>query len=91
MFYGSGGKMWIKCQKLMDGPGPSEAIVSVRTVGGEEEVVVYTGLLSNDSLEVGPGVSRQHDRVLIELPRETATGRWRVWIPASEVVERAPA
>ena len=79
--------MRIKCQRLMDGPGPSEAIVSVHTTQGEEEVVVYTGLLTNGYLDVGPRLSSQPDRVLVELPRESASGRWRVWIPASEVVE----
>jgi len=77
--------MLIKCQRLMEGPGPSEAIVSIRTTKGEEEVVVYTGLLTNGYLEVGPQLFGQSDRVLVELPRESASGRWRVWIPASEV------
>lgn len=79
--------MRIKCQRLMDGPGPSEAIVSIRTTKGEEEVVVYTGLLTNGYLEVGPQLSGQRDRVLVELPRESASGRWRVWIPTSEVAK----
>ena len=79
--------MLIKCQRLMEGPGPSEAIVSIRTTKGEEEVVVYTGLLINGYLEVGPQLSGQSDRVLVELPRESASGRWRVWVPTSEVVE----
>jgi len=77
--------MLIKCQRLMEGPGPSEAIVSIRTTKGEEEVVVYTGLLTDGYLEVGPQLFGQSDRVLVELPRESASGRWRVWIPASEV------
>jgi hypothetical protein len=89
LFLCHGGQMYIKCQRLMDGPGPSEAIVSVRTTKGEEEVVVYTGLLSNGCLNVGPRLIDQPDRVLVELPREAASGRWRVWIPTSEVVERA--
>jgi len=79
--------MLIKCQRLMEGPGPSEAIVSVCTTQGEEEVVVYTGLLTNGYLEVGPKLSSQPNRVLVELPRESASGRWRVWIPTSEVAE----
>jgi hypothetical protein len=81
--------MFIRCRKLMDGPGPSEALVSVITTDGEEEVVVYAGLLSNGSLEVGPRLLSNNDRVLVELPREAASGRWRVWIPTSEVLEGA--
>ena len=46
---------------------------------------MYTGLLINGYLEVGPQLFGQSDRVLVELPRESASGRWRVWIPASEV------
>jgi hypothetical protein len=81
-----GGKMQIRCRRLMEGPGPSETIVSIHTTTGEEEVVVYTPLLSNGYLDVGPQLSRQSDRVLVELPREAASGRWRVWVPTSEVV-----
>ena len=85
--------MLIKCQQLLDGPGPSEEIVSVKTADGIlEEVVVYTGLVKDGYLQVGPEVGRKEDKVLVELPRETASGRWRIWVRESEtVMEAVPA
>ena len=80
--------MQIKCKHLMDGPGPSEAIVSIVTADGQqEEVVVYTGLLRDGYLEVGPVLGNRDGETLVELPRESASGRWRVWVPETEVVE----
>lgn len=79
--------MFIRCVRLMEGPGPSEAIVSVSTAEGKkEEVVVYTGLLKNGYLEVGPLLITHDRRSLIELPREAASGRRRIWISESDVV-----
>lgn len=80
--------MLIRCQLVMDGPGPSEAIVSIRTADGrDEEVVIYKGLLSGGFLEVGPAVHRTEEHILIELPREAASGQWRVWVKQSEASE----
>ena len=58
--------MFVKCIRLMDGPGPSEAIVEVSTADGKkEEVVVYTGnSLKNGYLEVGPLIGKENDRTL---------------------------
>ena len=80
--------MRINCKLLMDGPGPSDAIVSIRTVNDhEEEVVVYKGLLHNGFLEVGPVLHRGEGRALIELPRESTSGQWRIWVPEAELRE----
>lgn len=80
--------MLIQCKRLLSGPGPSEAIVSVKTFDGrEEEVIVYNGLLNGDMLDVGPILHREKDRVLIELPREAASGQSRIWVSASEMRE----
>lgn len=82
--------MLIKCQRLMDGPGPSEAIVGIRTMQGRlEEVIVDTSLLEGAYLNVGPAVTVQENRVLIELPRESASGSSRVWVLDSELVRGA--
>jgi len=80
--------MQIKCRRLMEGPGPSEAIVSIVTTDGQqEEVVVYTGSLQSGSLEVGPKLDTRDGETLVELPRESASGRWRVWVPEAEIVK----
>jgi hypothetical protein len=84
--------MLIKCTRLMDGPGPSEMVVSVKTLSGRtEEVVVYTGLVHGDCLDVGPIIFQKDDSVLIELPRESASGLVRVWVLTSELCEMRSA
>jgi hypothetical protein len=77
--------MRIKCHFLMEGPGPSEATVGIVTTEGEEEVVVDASLIKDDGLEVGRVLERTRDRALVELPRESASGRWRVWVRRSEL------
>jgi hypothetical protein len=67
----------------MRGPGPSETTVAISTADGEEEVVVDTALVHGEELEVRRVLERTRDRALIELPRESASGRWRVWVPRS--------
>jgi hypothetical protein len=69
----------------MEGPGPSEATVGIVTTEGEEEVVVDASLIKDDGLEVGRVLERTRDRALVELPRESASGRWRVWVRRSEL------
>jgi hypothetical protein len=36
---------------------------------------------------VGWPVSKQGDLALVELPRETHTGAWRVWVRRDELLE----
>lgn len=82
--------MLIKCTKIADGPGPSEATVSIKTVDGTpEEVILAQRLLKSDAMDVGAPLNVNPGQYLIELPRESASGRWRVWIPESEVVNAA--
>jgi hypothetical protein len=79
--------MLVKCTKIADGPGPSEAVVSIVTVDGpSEEVALSSRHFQNGTINVGAPLNAQKGQYLIELPRESASGRWRIWIPESEVV-----
>ena len=79
--------MIVKCQQIAEGPGPSEATVSILTVeGGREEVVLSKRMLQEGRMNVGAALSHEEGRYLIELPREAASGLWRIWVPESEVV-----
>lgn len=80
--------MRIRGTHIADGPGPSEVIVGILTVEGtREEVVLSKRLFQEGRVHVGSALLQEKDRYLIELPREAASGRWRIWIPASEVIE----
>lgn len=79
--------MLLKCRRVMDGPGPSEVVVAITVDGGIEELMVQESSLKNSALEVGSIVGRNNGLSLIELPRETASGKWRVWVPNDQVLQ----
>jgi hypothetical protein len=74
----------IKITRRESGPIPSEAVVTIPTTTGTEEVVVHTSQASEESVEAGY-IGEEGDRVLVELPRETVSGRWRIWVPRNAV------
>jgi len=64
---------------------PAEKIVRVEDAeGGIEEVSVATGNISENKL-MAYEIGRREGRVLVELPRESASGRWRIWVKESAV------
>ncbi|MBI1207382.1 MAG: hypothetical protein GC191_08840 [Azospirillum sp.] len=78
--------MRVKCKFEMDGPGPAEAVVSIQTADGHgEEVIVYKPSILHNMIEVGSTLQSDPaaKRALIELPRESVTGQWRIWVPLS--------
>jgi hypothetical protein len=80
--------MIVKCEMIAEGPGPSEATVGILTVEGyREEVVLAKRMLHHGTMNIGSPLLHEKGRYLIELPRETASGRWRIWIPESEVAD----
>jgi hypothetical protein len=77
--------MRVKCKPTMDGPGPSEKIVTIVTSSGHaEEVIVDSSIVAGNTVEVGR-IGEREDSVLIELPKESAAGNWRLWVPSTSV------
>jgi hypothetical protein len=74
----------VKITHRETGPIPSETLVRIPTTTGTEEVIVHNSQASDDTVEAG-FIGAEADRVLIELPRETVSGRWRVWVPKTAV------
>jgi hypothetical protein len=82
----------VKVQKIRNGMHPSEIVVAVALAdGGKEEIVVDQRSVKNNSLRVGYPVASKRDRVLIELPRESTRGLWRVWVSDKSVVREREA
>jgi hypothetical protein len=77
--------MRIRTDKRTAGPIPSETVVVIPTIEGEEQLVVHTSQVDDRGVEVGFIRERDDDTLLVELPRETMSGRWRVWVPKSAV------
>lgn len=70
----------VKVERVSDGRIPSEKIARVMTADGiEEEVFVAPEQIEGNCIFV-PEVAVEGDRVLVELPQESSSGRWRLWI-----------
>jgi predicted methyltransferase MtxX (methanogen marker protein 4) len=68
------------------GPTRSEKVIAIRTVtGSTEEVSVDASELNENGVEVD-FIGQKGDQVLVELRRETRTGRWRLWVSASAII-----
>ncbi len=88
----------IPCEVIAEGPGPNESIVRVRKIDSTwEEIVVpkqcivnlMMGGVSSSFLKVH--VIRFSDgKVLVELPRESAAGHWRLWWAPENMADTAP-
>ncbi|MER8412824.1 MULTISPECIES: hypothetical protein [unclassified Mesorhizobium] len=79
--------MKLKIKQIGEGNHPGEVVVSLDTTTGTERLVVHHRSLSGDSLDIGWPVDREDSNLLVELPRETINGSWRVWVPQGLVVE----
>lgn len=78
--------MRVKVTKLMDGPGPNEVLVKVETDQGHfEEVIVHSAAIESDTIDIGYPLHSENDRAFVELPRETMSGSWRIWVPMANV------
>jgi hypothetical protein len=65
---------------------PNEVVVSVPTKQGVERLVVHRRSLEDGALEIGYPILTEGDQYLVELPRETMRGLWRVWVAKSALV-----
>jgi hypothetical protein len=76
--------MKINCE-VVDGLMPMEKVARIKNADGKvEEVAVSTQHISDNALIVSE-IGRKDDRVLVELPSESSTGHWRVWVKAASV------
>lgn len=82
--------MRVKVEEVGKGLHPSEVVVQIQTVeGAPERLVIDRRSIVDGAIEVGYPVNRNNGYYLIELPRETIGGSWRVWISKDIVVGEA--
>lgn len=77
--------MRVKIQDEKPGLHPNEAVVGLKTTEGMERLVVHRRSISDNSLDIGYPISLGQNEYLIELPRETQSGAWRVWVEKDQV------
>lgn len=64
---------------------PGEKTVYIKRADGViEEITVSKNSVRNHTLEVGE-IGRKAKKILVEFPRESASGRWRVWVNQSSI------
>ena len=72
--------MRIKVREVGKGLHPSEVVVEIQTSDGMERLVVDKRTIETNSLSVGNPLRADNGKYLVELPRETMSGAWRVWV-----------
>lgn len=78
--------MKVKVQEVGKGLHPSEVVVGVRTNSGLERLVVNKRAIEGGALDIGYPINEDtNNNYLVELPRETQAGSWRVWVPKDQV------
>lgn len=81
--------MRVKIREIGEALHPSERVVEVTTSNGKERLVVDKRSIEAGTIAVGSPIARKTDLWLIELPRETMGGSWRVWVKRNLLVEDA--
>jgi len=77
--------MLIKLQGQREGPIPLQTVVTIAPARSRtEDVIVHRCQVHERSLEVAY-IGERDGLLLVELPRESLSGRWRVWVPKSAV------
>ena len=77
--------MKVRVAEIGEGLHPSEIVVGVQTKEGQQNLVVDKRSLLNGYLRVGFPIRQEGDDFFVELPRETVSGAWRVWVNKSEL------
>ena len=70
----------IRIEELGQGQHPSEVMISVATKDGRETLIVDRRSIKDHTIDVGYPVGSDGEHLLVELPRETMRGLWRVLI-----------
>ena len=82
--------MRLKVERIGDGLHPSEVVVGVKTTSGVQLFHIDQDSLAADgTINVGWPVGQDQDGklLLVELPSETASGSWRVWVDRNDLNE----
>lgn len=77
----------VSTTSVLGGLVPTEKIARIQMADGEiEEVSVSEDDINANNELMAYFIGRDKGgRVLVELPRESASGRWRLWVSANSV------
>lgn len=81
--------MRLKLRRVSPGLRPNEVVAVIKTIDGDEAVVIHKKAIDDrNTISVGYPIRERYGKFLVELPRETLKGSWRVWVYESEVEDR---
>jgi hypothetical protein len=84
------GRTKIMCKvncEVTKGLMPSEVVARILNAeGGFEEVAVPTQQIVGKML-IASEIGRHEGKVLVELPGESSSGRWRIWVKEQSIGE----
>ena len=78
--------MRVKVRQIGKALHPSEVVVELQTVSGDERLAVDRESVQENSLSVGWPIAKKKGQYLVELPRETMSGTWRVWVKQNQIL-----
>jgi hypothetical protein len=72
--------------KIVRGAIGSERIAYITTAEGVCAEVVLSAAQTGTNHILAAEVARDNNNVLIELPQETSSGYWRVWVDKNQIL-----
>ncbi len=72
--------------KIIRGATRSERIAYIKTAEGINAEVLLSAAQTGSDHVFAAEVARDNGNVLIELPQETSSGYWRVWVKKNQVL-----
>ena len=72
--------------KIIRGATKSERIAYIKTAEGINAEVLLSAAQTDSDHVFAAEITRDNGNVLIELPQETSSGYWRVWVKKNQVL-----
>ena len=72
--------------KVLRGSIKSERIAHIKTAEGIQTEVLLSAAQTGSDHILAAEIARDNGNVLIELPQETSSGYWRVWVNKSQIL-----
>ena len=72
--------------KVIKGANRSERIAYIKTAEGVRAEVLLSAAQTGSNHILAAEVARDNNNVLIELPQETSSGYWRVWVEKNQLL-----
>ena len=79
--------MKLKVAEIGKALHPDEVVVAIRTLTGTETLVVDRASIGSGFIGVGFPIRATGEKFLVELPSESQSGTWRVWVSRDQVDE----